>query len=46
MLNELLNIEQFYQAKFKKIKTEYFGEIEPLVLLEPRKPLTSEIYWR
>ncbi len=27
MLNELLNIEQFYQAKSRKIKTKYFGEI-------------------
>jgi hypothetical protein len=27
MLNELLNIEQFYQKKFKKFKTKYFGEI-------------------
>jgi hypothetical protein len=27
MVQELLNIEQFHQTKFNKIKTKYFREI-------------------
>jgi hypothetical protein len=44
MMQEVLNIEQFCERKFKKIKTMFLKKLGQ-TLGTTRKPLISEIFW-